>query len=54
MDFWSDGVMIPWTIGTTADEPHSGQAGGFLCGLSLVGFRAISLLVIAGKQCVSF
>jgi hypothetical protein len=54
MDFWSDGVMTPWMIGTTADEPHSGQAGGFLCRLGLVCFRAISLLVIAGRQCVSF
>src|SRR5678816_570825 len=41
MDFCSDGVMIPWMIGTTTDEPHSGQAGGFLCRLGLVCFRAI-------------
>src|SRR4030095_1269655 len=54
MDFCSDGVMIPWMIGTTTDEPHSGQAGGFLCRLGLVWLRAILLLVNCGRQCVSF
>ena len=46
--------MMPWMIGTTSEEPHSGQAGGFLCRLGLVCFRAISLLVIAEKQFDSF
>src|SRR4029450_1692161 len=54
MDFCSDGVMIPWMIGTTSDEPHSGQTGGVFGRLSLLCFRAISSLIIAGRQCVSF
>ena len=45
MDFCMEDVMMPWMIGTTAEEPHSGQAGGFLCRLGLVCFRAISLLL---------
>jgi hypothetical protein len=53
MDFCSDGVMTPWMIGTTADEPHSGQAGGFFGRLSLARCRTILLLVIAARQFVS-
>jgi hypothetical protein len=28
MDFCMEEVIMPWMIGTTAEEPHSGQAGG--------------------------
>ena len=53
MDFCSDGVIMPWMIGTTSDEPHSGQAGGFFFCLSLLCLRAISSLITAGRQFVS-
>jgi hypothetical protein len=41
-------------MGTTADEPHVGQAGGFFCRLSLACFRFISSLIIDGRQLVHF
>jgi hypothetical protein len=53
IDFCSDEVMTPWMIGTTTDEPHSGQASGFRL-LSFARFRAISLLVIAGTHSSHF
>src|SRR5262245_56665508 len=34
--------MIPWMMGTTSEEPHSGQAGGVDRSLCLLCFRAIS------------
>jgi hypothetical protein len=53
MDFCSDGVMTPWMIGTTTDEPHSGQGGDFRR-LSLSRLLAISLLVVAGRNLPHF
>ena len=45
--------MTPWMIGTTADEPHSGQGGGFLGRLSLTRFTTILLLLIGARKFVS-
>src|SRR5215475_9060748 len=45
INFCSDGVMIPWMMGTTSEEPHSGQFCGVDRRLCLICFRAIFFVI---------